>query len=116
MRYEFKTEKNIVIGKNVKFANNMFSRMKGLMFSSEMDGFDALLITPCNSIHTFFMNYPIDIIFLNKEYKVIKIIKNIKPWRLTGIYFKATQVLEFMGGTLNESLQEGETLEVTCIN
>ena len=40
------------------------------------------------------MNYSIDVVFLNKDYRVIKIMRNLRPWRMTGIYFKASQVLE----------------------
>jgi uncharacterized membrane protein (UPF0127 family) len=68
------------------------------------------LITSCNSIHTFFMLMPIDVLFLNNEDKVVKIIRNLRPWRMTGIYFKATKVLEMKVGTIPQDLVVGERL------
>jgi uncharacterized membrane protein (UPF0127 family) len=97
-------------------ASSMLSRMKGLMFSKEMIGFDGLFIKPCNSIHTFFMNYPIDVLFLNKEMKVVKIKRNLRPWRMTRMYLSAHQVLELKGGSLDSRILEGDKLEVICTN
>ncbi|MFT6068557.1 MAG: uncharacterized membrane protein (UPF0127 family) [Bacteriovoracaceae bacterium] len=106
----------IKIALNAKEASSMLSRMKGLMFSKEMKGFDGLFIKPCNSIHTFFMNYPIDVLFLNKEMEIIKIKRNLRPWRMTRMYLSAHQVLELNGGSLDERILEGDKLEVICTN
>lgn len=93
-------------------AQTMIDRMIGLMGKENMNGFDGLLIKPCNSIHTFFMRFPIDVIFLTKEFKVVKVVENLKPWRMTGIYFSSAQVLELEGGTLKGRVAPGNILEV----
>ncbi|MCO4792894.1 MAG: DUF192 domain-containing protein [Bacteriovoracaceae bacterium] len=108
--------KNQTIAEEVKVADGFVTRLIGLMFSKSLVGFDALLIKPCNSIHTCFMRYNIDVIFLDKNMTVVKIIREIKPWRMTWIYFKSHQVLEMAGGTLPSDINEGETLEVVCTN
>tara|TARA_Y100000591_G_C21633038_1_gene593811 strand:+ start:74 stop:418 length:345 start_codon:yes stop_codon:yes gene_type:complete len=113
---EIKTKENIYIAKEAIEAKSSLQKMKGLMFSKGMDGFDAMLFKRCNSIHTFFMNYPLDILFINREMKIVKIIRNLKPWRMTRLYFSAYQALELKGGTLDERVQEGDVLEVICIN
>jgi uncharacterized protein len=105
-----------VIAEKVKMADTIYLRTVGLMFSKSLDGFDCLWIKPCSSIHTFFMRYPIDVIFLDKNLKVVKIIKNIKPWRMTLMYFGAAQCLEFSGGFLPENINAGDTLEAVCIS
>lgn len=105
-----------IIARKVGEAKSMFSRMKGLMFSESLGEYDGLLIAPCNSIHTFFMRYPIDVLFLTKDFKVVKACKNIKPWRMTRIYFGAYQVLEMEAGKMNDELKPGDQLEVKCIN
>lgn len=97
-------------------AKDMLLRIKGLMFSEELPDCDGLLIVPCNSIHTFFMRYPLDIIFLDKNFKVIKIIYDLSPWRMTWMYLRSHQVLEMKAGTLSKNLSPGETLEAICIN
>ena len=86
------------------------------MFSKSLDGFDCLWLKPCSSIHTFFMRYDIDVMFVDKKMKIIKIIRNIKPWRMTLMYFGSAQCLEFSGGFLPEELKEGDILEAVCIN
>ncbi|EQC51248.1 hypothetical protein M901_1095 [Bacteriovorax sp. DB6_IX] len=85
------------------------------MFKKEMKNYDGLLIRPCNSIHTFFMRFSIDAVFLNKDFKVIRIYRDLKPWRMTTIIWKANQVLELRAGTLPDNVKEGDSLTV-CTN
>ena len=109
-------EKELIICKKIKKAESIEDRMIGLMFRKSIhEGFDGLLLNPCKSIHTFFMRFPIDVLFLNRELKVVKIIKNLKPWRITGLYFRADQVLEMSIGSIPESLKIGDELEIICI-
>ncbi|RLA63237.1 MAG: DUF192 domain-containing protein [Epsilonproteobacteria bacterium] len=107
--------KNLNLGKDIKLADSTFSRVKGLMFDEKIEG-DGLLIRPCNSIHTFFMKFNIDVLFLNKSLKVVKIIRNMPPWRMSKIYWSAWQVLEFSGGSLNDEIVEGDYIEEVCLN
>jgi len=110
-------KKNIVLGEKIFVASTFLERLKGLMCDKSLGvEFDGMLIKPCNSIHTFFMNYKIDVLFLNKEYKVVKILRSIGPWRLTKIYLQANQVLEMEGGKVPLEICEGDLLEEICIN
>ena len=120
-KYILKTSNGEIICQKMVVAENTLTRMKGLMFSDEIpDKGDGFLIKRCNSIHTFFMNYPLDVIFLDKNLKVVKIIENLQPWKLTLFYLRATQTLELRGnhlkGHLSRPLQTGEQLEAICIN
>lgn len=103
-----------IISNKVKVADSLKDRLIGLMFLDDMIGFDSLLLKPCQSIHTFFMKYPIDVIFLDKNFNIIKVIKNMKPWRVSGFYFKASQVLELRAGSIQE-LESLEGEEIVCI-
>lgn len=105
-----------VIAEKAGLADSFRLRALGLMFSDNLGERDALIIEPCNSIHTFFMNYPIDVIFLSSEDKVVKVFKKLKPWRMTRMYFSASKVVELMGGALKDELQPGEKLEIKCIS
>jgi len=78
-----------------------FERSRGLLGRVSMMRTEGLLIEPCNSIHTFFMLFSIDVVFLDKNNQVIKIIHNLKPFRHAGA-FRATAVLELMAGTALE--------------
>lgn len=102
----------LIIVDEAKIANGFFDRLIGLMFKKEMKGFNALLIEPCNSIHTFFMRYDIDVVFLSKNNEVIKIIRNMKPWRMSWMYFRATKVLELKGGALPKEVEKGDKLVI----
>jgi uncharacterized protein len=62
-------------------ANNFLSRAKGLLGRKQMKPWDGLYIKRCNSIHTHFMRFPIDVIFLNEHNECIRLIENLKPWR-----------------------------------
>lgn len=106
---------NLIICNNMKEAKSFIDRLIGLMFKEPMKNYDGLLIRPCNSIHTFFMKYSLDVIFLSKNLEVIEIYRNLKPWRLTRIILKANQCLEMESGTLRNELIIGDKLEI-CIN
>lgn len=114
--YKLKASSGEILCHKMIVANNTFARMKGLMFSEELPDCDGFLIRPGNSIHTFFMRYPLDIVFLDKNFKVIKVLYNLSPWRMTWIYFKSFQVLEMKAGTLKRNLNQGETLEAICLS
>ena len=66
--------------KDVYVAESFLERFKGLMFVPKEKSFN-LLIKKCNSIHTCFMKFNIDIFCLDKDFKVIKVYKGLKPFR-----------------------------------
>lgn len=110
------TRTNKMICSNYKIASKFFDRLVGLMFSDDLVGFDCLWIKRCNSIHTFFMRYPIDVVFINSHLKVKKIIRNMRPWRVSWFYLTASETLEFKAGTLDQDIKKGDVLEAKCIN
>jgi uncharacterized membrane protein (UPF0127 family) len=111
-----KNSKGEIVCENVKVADDMRSRMLGLMFTKDLNTNEGMLLAPCNSVHTFFMNYNLDLLFLDKKFRVVKTIYNMSPWKISGMYFKAYQVLEMKAGNLKANIQMGEQLEVICIN
>jgi uncharacterized membrane protein (UPF0127 family) len=111
-----KNSKGEIICEHTKVADSFKSRLIGLMFSKDLGNSNGLLIAPCNSIHTFFMNYSLDVVFLDRKFRVIKVIYDMHPWRMTLMYFRAHQVLEMKAGTLNSNIKVGDNFEVKCIN
>ncbi len=114
--YKLKTANGDVLCEKMLVANTALTRMKGLMFSTELPGCDGLLFAPANSIHTFFMRYALDVLFLDKNFKIVKIVYDMTPWKMTLIYFRSYQVLEMRAGTLKKNLNVGEKLEAICIS
>lgn len=103
--------KQIIISEKVKVASSLTSRVLGLMFKKNLSENESLLIEPCNSIHTCFMNFAIDVVFISKDNVVIHVIENMRPWKFSSIYFKSKKVLELKGGTLKNKILKGDQLE-----
>ncbi len=93
--------KNTVLAKDVFIAGNPFSRIKGLLGKKTFLTDHAIILEPCNSIHTFFMRFPIDVLFLDKDYKVIKALHNFHPNRVSLVYWSSMRVVELPAGKLN---------------
>ncbi len=102
-----------IFADNVIVAKSFWLKLSGYMFRSQPHVPGILFQT--NSIQTTFMRFDLDLVFLTKEYKVVKIIRNMKPWRFTAFYFKAKWTLELPKGLLPSELKEGDILEVTNV-
>jgi uncharacterized membrane protein (UPF0127 family) len=100
-----------VLGVNITPANSFYKKLMGMMFQKEFNGLDGMIFNT-QSIHTFFMAIPIDVLFLNKELKVIKVYRNLKPWRMTRIYFTASKVIELPAGSLPDEIQSGDQIRI----
>ncbi len=97
----------------LQVAQDLNSRTWGLMFKKDFSPSAGLLIKRCNSIHTCFMNFSIDCIFLDRNFKVVSIKENVKPWRFVLPQWGASQVVELKGGVAKGwKLQKGEVLNV----
>lgn len=104
-----------LVATNVQVADNAYLRVMGLMFKKNMNGMGGLLLDPCNSIHTFFMRFPIDVVFISRDNKVINVQRSLAPWRMTWLYFKAKKTLELPSGSLSLNVKEGVELEVAHV-
>ena len=62
-------------------AHTMFARMRGLLGKRGLDSGEGVLIRPAPSIHTFFMRFPIDVVFLSRQGEVLKVAERVPPWR-----------------------------------
>lgn len=92
-------------------ATSFLQRFKGLMGRRSLEVGQGLHIVPCNSIHTFFMRIPIDVLFLDAQGRVVKQMPALPPWRATSVYFQSRSVLELPAGVLAASgTQEGDVL------
>ena len=60
----------------------MLERMRGLIGRKALEPGRGMLILKCNCIHTFFMRFPIDATFLDRDGRVVRVVRNIRPWRL----------------------------------
>jgi uncharacterized membrane protein (UPF0127 family) len=58
--------------------------MRGLLGRSELPVGEGLLLKPCGSVHMFFMRFPIDVVFLDRELTVVGVVPELRPWRTAG--------------------------------
>jgi len=77
--------KSLICGQEVipeiLIADSFYKRFMGYMFVKRPH-YEAILIKPCNSIHTFFMRFPIDVLFVNENMEVVKKIEGLKPGKI----------------------------------
>jgi len=83
-------------------ARDPLSRFLGLMFRGGLPAEEGLLFPKCNSIHTCFMRFPIDVVFLSPEGEVIDVVPKLRPWRLLLPRKRARHVLELSPGRASE--------------
>lgn len=80
-------------------AMSWWDRLRGLLFRAPLapDGSEAMVLIPCNSIHTVGMTYCLDVVFLDQSRCVIGISRNVRPWRIRA-HRQAHSVVELHGG------------------
>lgn len=107
------TKKAIVVDE-LKIAKSFKERLLGLMFKRRLNKSEGLLILGCNSIHTCFMRFAIDVVFMDIDHRVICIKEKIKPWRQSGFVKKAYMTLELPEGTVRrKSISIGDILIIS---
>ena len=103
--------RSILLASRVSEARNLFARMQGLLGKTQLGLGEGLWISPCTSIHTFFMKMSIDAVFLNGNGLVVGLYHSMPPFRLSKIVPSAIGVLELASGALQESQTAmGDTL------
>lgn len=104
------TATQTILVSDLKRADNFFKRLKGLMFTSTLPEGQGLVITPCQQIHTQFMNYAVDVMFLDAQNNVLHIERNMRPWRFSKFYKQAKYVLEVNAGAAS-MVNVGDSLQ-----
>ena len=90
--------KGTVVADHVRPANTFWQRLKGLLGTSSLPIGYGLLIKPCSSVHTFGMNYSIDVLFVNGNHCIIKIVDNMLPGKMS-MASGSQYVVELPAGT-----------------
>ncbi|MBV8301842.1 MAG: DUF192 domain-containing protein [Candidatus Dormibacteraeota bacterium] len=97
----------------VEMATGVWQRFMGLMGRRSLEPGHGLYLSPCSSIHMFFMRFALDAVFLDKEGTVLRIYAGLKPWRLTRVVRKAKACVELPAGTAATlGIQAGERLRL----
>jgi uncharacterized membrane protein (UPF0127 family) len=108
--------RRVDLGRKIRVAHSLLDRAAGLLATPALLDDEGLWISPCKSIHTFFMRYPIDVLFLDAEGLVISQ-NTYRPWRISAWHAKSKGVLELAAGTLNRTgTQKGDRIEMKGLN
>ncbi|MHB1357079.1 MAG: DUF192 domain-containing protein [Anaerolineae bacterium] len=100
-----------VLADNALLASTYWQRLFGLMGRKTLAPGEGLVIDPCSSVHTHWMRFAIDVIYVNKEHVVVGIDHNLRPWRLGRLYKRVQYVVELPAGRAHETdTQVGDQL------
>lgn len=105
--------KNQILLPRLSVAKTFVSRGLGLLLHKSLSSEEGLLIYDCPIIHTCFMSFPIDCVFVDKKMVVQAVAENVKPWRMSKYYWKASAVIEMAAGSVQRlGIEVGEKLRV----
>lgn len=89
-----------VLVADVTVATTWWMRAKGLLGRRSLEPGAAMVFPRCRSIHTVGMQFPIDVLFVDKTWRVVAIQPNLGPWRIVGPFWKAWAAIELAAGSI----------------
>lgn len=95
--------KGVVLADSAEVADTWCSRLRGLMGRKLLPGGCCLVIHPCNSMHTCFMRFNIDVLFVSREGRVVRLLENMPPFRFSPIVRGGRYVIELPAGLISSS-------------
>ena len=104
---------NGLIASHLIQAKTLKQRVKGLIGRSELKAQEAFWISSCPAIHTFFMRFPIDVVFTDRKFQVVSLFKNIPPRRICFGGLKSRNAFEMRAGQIEaQNVKKGDELYV----
>ncbi|MGA8108076.1 MAG: DUF192 domain-containing protein [Acidobacteriaceae bacterium] len=107
-------EKAVTIGSSIGLADSFLSRLYGLLGRSGLDPGSGILIRPSSGVHTIGMRFPIDVVALDKDLRVVKTWRRLPPWRITSVSLRTHSVLELAPGQIDACrIEPGDRLALS---
>jgi uncharacterized membrane protein (UPF0127 family) len=108
--------KGSVICSEGVLADTFRTRLFGLLGRKGLRQGSGLLIKPSSGVHTFGMSFPIDIVSLDRNYRVLGVYENTGPWTIRGLSLKTKSVLELPAGRIQEcGIEPGDELTLEAL-
>ena len=108
--------KNTWLATKVVKADKFLTRLVGLLKRKKLGPEEAIWLVPSKGIHTVGMKFSIDVVFLDKDKRVVALIPAMAPYRMSGIHLLASSVLELPTGAIRKSRTEiGDQLDVSLV-
>ncbi len=106
----FNKTRGLKVAEKIVKADTWESRSRGLLGRKSLSREEGMWIIPCAMIHMFFMKFAIDAVFIDRQNRVVRIFRKLKPWRATPWVWGAYSVLELAEGAA-EQISKGDVLE-----
>ena len=97
------TTRSTVLGVRIGVADTSWSRMVGLLGKTGLNSGEGLLIIPSQAVHTVAMRFPIDVVFLDRNCRVIHVHPALAPYRVSGLHWRARCVIELPVGVIAQT-------------
>jgi uncharacterized membrane protein (UPF0127 family) len=94
----FNLTRKTILANQVEFADSFWARTRGLIGRRQISDDFALVIKPCHGIHTLFMSTTIDVAYVSREGRVVRVLHDFKPWRVGPIDWRCNWVIELSAG------------------
>ncbi len=91
------------IATSVEIAKSPWRRMLGLLGRKSLEPGQALVIEPCRSVHTAFMRFAIDVVYVDRAWRVVKVVRHLRPYRASVAFAKAYASIELLSGTVAQT-------------
>jgi len=103
MKYRLRNiTRGTILGDAIDIADTSEKRTTGLLKHKELRAGEGLWIVPCEGVHTFFMKFALDLVYIDKKHIVRKAVANVVPWRLS-MCLPAHSIVELPAGTIEPS-------------
>jgi uncharacterized membrane protein (UPF0127 family) len=103
-----------LVGESVEVADTFLTRLWGLLGRSTLNAGGGLWIKPSSGVHTIGMKFPIDVVGLDKNMRVVRLWSDLTPFRMTAVSLRVASVIELSAGRIREcSLEIGDSIEVS---
>lgn len=110
----FNQTRRTTVGESVEFADTSLTRLWGLLGRRGVEAGGGLWIMPSSGVHTVGMRFPIDVVGLDKELRVIKLWPELAPYRVTSVSMKMRSVIELAAGQIRKSgIELGDLLQIS---
>ena len=110
----YHVERELVLVENLMMATTFIRRLRGLMFTAELLPGEGLFLSPCNSVHTFFMRYPLDVLFLDGQMQILRCLSCIQPNRISPLIRGARHAVEMPAGNIKQyGISAGDSLLIS---
>jgi uncharacterized protein len=105
-----RTDDGTIVCAKCELAESFWTKLRGLMGRASLPADEGMLFRPNGSIHMFFMRFPIDVVFCDRDLRIVKVVRGLRPWRMSAAR-GAKVTIELAAGAAS-GLEPGDRLQL----